>query len=62
MPFTQANAAQACTFVHAKIGSRFGSMKCIVVLAFAHEGSEITHPGSLHNAEVLSASATTRPK
>jgi hypothetical protein len=31
MPFFEANAAQACTFVLPKIGSRFRSMKSLVV-------------------------------
>ena len=36
----------------AKIGSGIGSIKWHVVTAFAHEGSEVTYTGSLHNAEV----------
>jgi hypothetical protein len=45
-----------------KIGSRFGSMKLRVVLAFAREGTKITHTDSLHNAEILSSSPPTRPE
>jgi hypothetical protein len=45
-----------------KIGSRFGSIKLRVVLAFAREGTKITHTNSLHNAEILSASSPTRPE
>ena len=46
----------------AKIGSGIGSIKWHVVTAFAHEGSEVTYTGSLHNAEILSASTGERPK
>jgi hypothetical protein len=45
-----------------KIGSGFGSIKLRVVLAFAREGTQITHTNSLHNAEILSSSSPTRPE
>jgi hypothetical protein len=48
------------SFRAGKIGSKFGRAFGIVPSALVHQGSQITHPGALHNAEVPSFTAARR--
>jgi hypothetical protein len=54
MAFTKVNAVQACTFVQPKSVSISVAKNAPCVNIGPDEESEITHTGSVHNAEILS--------
>ena len=62
MPFTQANAAQACTFMLPKSVANSVAKYYVVLALEPDEESEITRTGSMHNAEILSAARATDQK
>jgi len=59
-PFTQVNAVRACTFVQPKSVSISAANNARCVTSGSHEESEITHTGSMHNAEILVATSPAR--
>jgi hypothetical protein len=54
---TRANPVETRPFRAGKFGSKFGRAFGIVPSASLHQGSQITHPGALHNAEVPSSAS-----
>ena len=60
MPFTQVNAVQAYTFVQPKSVSISVVKNAHCVNIGPDEESEITHTGSVHNAEILSTGSPAR--